>query len=207
MRAGGLRVRLLLVLAAAGVAATGCSPLWSARAGASLPPGRTLVVARPATVENRAVVESAAELVTTALRNSTEAIGVRDLFREAGAAGAAVWAPQLVDRIQRGGWPTPEEGGELLGRFRVSTLVAVEVTSYDQVWGKYAKFTRVGVGLTAFHIPAGAVIWRLHSDAEVEDKRGRAFQYAMEQAVTDVVEAIDPRWRFSLAEAWRSWRR
>lgn len=199
--------RALLIVALGGVIAAGCSPLWSGRAGASLPPGRALVVARSSTVENRAVVESAADLVAGSLKDSTDAIGVRELFREAGAFGVATWAPQLVDRIQRGGWPTPEEGGELLGRLKVATLLAVEVTTYDQVWGKYAKFTRVGVSVTAFHVPAGAVIWRLHSDAEVEDKRGRAFQYAMEQAVADVIGAIDPRWRFSVAEAWRSWRR
>ena len=199
--------RALLIVALGAVVAAGCSPLWSGRSGASLPPGRTLVIARPSAPESRTVTESAAELVLGSLRDTTDAIGARELIREAGAFGGALWAPQVVERVERGGWPTPEESGELLGRFKVATLVAVEVTAYDQVWGKYAKFTRVGVGVTAYHLPAGAVIWRLHSDAEVEDKRGRAFQYAMEQAVADVVEAIDPRWRFSLAEAWRSWRR
>jgi len=206
MRAGRGRAALIL-LGLAGLVVSGCSPFWSGRAGASLPPGRALVIARPAGLENRAVVEGAADLVIASLQDSADTIGVRDLLREAGAFGVAVWAPQLVDRIQRGGWPTPEEAGELLGRFKVATVLAVEVTAYDQVWGKYAKFTRVGVSLTAFHVPASAVVWRLHSDAEVEDKRGRAFQYAMERAVADVMEAVDPRWRFSFAEAWRSWRR
>lgn len=208
MSAGRGRIRPVLGLGLAAVLVFGgCMLAGTTRGHTSLPPGRVLVVSRSIGAQDRAVAESAADLLAGGLQESTEAIRVRDFLREAGTLGALVWAPRLVALVEGGGWPTPEEAGELSTRFRVATLVTVEVTSYDQVWGKYAKFTRVGVGVTAFHVASGAVLWRLHSDAEVEDKRGRAFQYATEQAVADLVDAIDPRWRFSFVDAWRYWRR
>jgi hypothetical protein len=171
------------------------------------PVQRVLLVARASMPENRPIAENAAELLAAALRESGSALEPRDFLREAATNGTALWGPRLVERVQRGGWPTPEEGGELLGRFGISTVLAVEVTAYDQVWGKYAKFTRVGVQVQAFHVPTGTVIWRVHRDTEVEDKRGRAFRYALEQVVAELVSAIDPQVRFSLVDAWRSWRR
>ncbi len=171
------------------------------------PAERVLLVARARMPENLPVAENAAELLAAGLRESGPALEPRDFLREAGGNGIALWGPRVVERIQRGGWPTPEERTELSSRFGISTVLAVDVTEYDQVWGKYAKFTRVGVEVQAFHLPTGALIWRVHRDTEVEDKRGRAFRYALEQVVGDLVAAIDPQLRLSLVDAWRSWRR
>ena len=92
-------------------------------------------------------------------------------------------------------------------RFGIRTLVATDVTENDQVWGKYAKFTRAGVDAQAFDLASDRVIWRLRRDTEVEDMRGRAFRFAMEQATRELAAAICPRRSFSLVDAWRYWRR
>jgi hypothetical protein len=168
---------------------------------------RILVVPRATLADNRAVSENAVELLAAALRDAREALEPRDFLRLAGAAGAGVWAPRLVERVQQGSWPTPEDAGELQARFGIASILAVEVTTYDQVWGRYAKFTRVGVDVQSFRVATGALVWRIYRDVEVEDKRGRAFRYALEQAVLGVADTIDPPSGFSLTAAWRSWRR
>jgi hypothetical protein len=200
-----------LVLTAAAVTALalvfgGCA----APAGgvpARMPAGRVLVVPRAEGPEQAPVAELAAQLFLDGLRSSTAVVGVREFLREAEVLVPPPWGARFLARLAAGGWPTPEEGVRLAERFGVAAIVAVEVTTYDQVWGKYAKFTRVGVDTTAFDVLHGEVRWKLHRDVELEDKRGRAFRLAMEEAVGDLTGSIDPRWRFSLVDAWRSWRR
>lgn len=201
----------LASLLLAGFLLHGCALTWEAGGGAArdrLPPGRALVLARVASEENRSIAESAADLLVGGLRDSSDVVGSRDFVSAAQEMGLGVWALRLVERVQRGGRPAPEEGGALMERFGIQTVVTTEVTSYDQVWGKYAKFTRVGVEAQAFHVPAERIIWRVRREAEVEKMRGRAFQYAMEQAVQDLAETIHrPRPTFSVINAWRYWRR
>jgi hypothetical protein len=85
--------------------------------------------------------------------------------------------------------------------------VATEVTTYDQVWAKHAKFTRVSVEAQAYSTTAAAVLWRARGENELEDKRGRAFQLGMEDAIGAIVDAVSPKSGFSIAGMWRSWRR
>ena len=93
-------------------------------------------------------------------------------------------------------------------RFDVRTLIATDLNEYDQVWGKYAKFTRAGVDAQATDLGSDRVLWRIHGDTDVEDMRGRAFRYAMEQAVQQLAGSICPKLNsFSFANLWRSWRR
>jgi len=204
------RARLAGLLLA-GLALAGCAttprPARGAPEAGCLPTGRSLIVARIGTDENRSTAEAAAELLANTLRDTAHVIGVRELVAEARLAGLGVWASGVSERLQRGGWLTPEEGGVLGDRFGISTLVATEVTEYDQVWGKYAKFTRAGVDAQAFDLASDRVIWRLRGDTEVEDMRGRAFRFAMEQAIQELAAAICPRQGFSLVNAWRYWRR
>lgn len=129
-----------------------------------------------------------------------------DFLREAVAVGAAPWALGLVQRLKVGGWPTPEDRPELL-RFAVTGALATEVTAYEQVWGKYAKFTRVAVEARAFDVAAGTVVWRQHRAVEIEDLRGRAFEHAIESAVGALVASINPGTAFSALDLWRVWRR
>jgi hypothetical protein len=206
-RARGAR---LAGLALVGLALAGCAlgrPARGAPEAGCLPTGRSLIVARVGTDENRPTAEEAAELLANGLRETAHVIGVRELLGEARLAGLGVWASGVSERLQTGGWLTAEEGGVLGERFGIRTLVATHVTEYDQVWGKYAKFTRAGVDAQAFDLIAARVVWRLRGDAEVEDMRGRAFRVAMEEAVQELSHAMCPRQAFSLVNAWRYWRR
>jgi hypothetical protein len=172
-----------------------------------VPTERVLVVPRTLDPANRAVAEAAADRLRAALKDSSETIGVAEFLAEAPFVGGALWGPTMVERLERGGWPTSEEAAGLFLRLRIGVVLAVNVTTYEQVWGKFAKFTRVGLDVQAFHVQSNAVVWQVHRDVEVEDKRGRAFQYAMESAVADLLQAVDPRTRLSIMDAWRSWRR
>jgi hypothetical protein len=195
---------LLLVLG--GLLAQGCAAIPPDLPRIDQRGGRVLVVGRAVSDEDRVIAEAAAERLAAALRARSETVLARDFLREA-EARSAFGAVRLVTRLQRGIWPTPDEGHDVREEFRVATVLTVEVTSYEQVWGKYAKFTRVTVSVEALEVPSWAVIWRLQRAAEVEKKRGRAFQYAMERVVGELADAINPDFGFSITEIWRSWRR
>jgi hypothetical protein len=193
----------------AALALAGCAlPALVARPGTgpAAVPGRLLVVARQTAVENRGIADRAAQLVAQGLRPAGEVWTADELVREATAAATTAWALSLVQRLALGGWPTVDDRVELL-RFAVTGLVVTEVTTYEQVWGKYAKFTRVGVEARAFDVPAGGVVWRVQRGVEVEDLRGRAFEYATESAVASLLAAVYPGTAFSVVDLWRVWRR
>jgi hypothetical protein len=200
------RVALLLAM----LALAGCArPALLPRPGSGglvTVPGRVLVVARTAATENRGIADRGAELMAQGLRPAGEVWEADELLREATAAGATPWALSLVQRLGVGGFPTMDDRVELL-KFAVTGLIVTDVTMYDQVWGKYAKFTRVGMEARAFDVIAGAVVWRVHRGVEVEDLRGRAFDRAIESAVNDLLAAIAPGTPYSVVELWRTWRR
>ena len=202
------RVALLLVLLAPALA--GCTLTWTRGPGEDgnrLPMGRTLVLGRAETEGNRPTVETAADLLATALEDAGRVVRVRELLGQARALGLEAWAHGLVARIQRGAWPTADEARALQTRFDLDTVLATDVTVYDQVWGKFGKFTRVGVAAQAWDLRSAQALWRLRGESEVESMRGRAFQYSMEQAVDELAVAIRPKLEVSLVKAWRYWRR
>jgi hypothetical protein len=199
--------------AIAGVAVVVCAAGCAAGGGAGteppinrLPLGRALVLGRVVPEANRAVAEAAADLLARSLRPAGDVMVAADLLGEVPRGdGAAV--RQLIEDLRVGRWPDGE-ACERLERLGLSTLVIVTVTTYEQVWGKYAKFTRVGLEAQAVHLPGPQTAWRFPGFAEIEDKRGRAFQIAMEEAVGQIASAVYPRGSgFTLAGLWRSWRR
>jgi len=197
-------VRVVVVLAL--VLLSGCA--WhSGGPGLGLPNGRVLVFARVTEDQNRPVAEAAADLLAASLRESGDVLTVRQFLNEAAVVTPELWASLLFARLQRGGWINPEEAEVLLNKFNVTTLVATEVTTYDQVWAKNGKFTRVSVEAQAYSTTAAVVLWRARGENELEDKRGRAFQLAMEDAIGAIAESVSPRSGFSIAGMWRSWRR
>jgi hypothetical protein len=197
--AAGLLVAVLLA---------GCAPrVLLPRPGATpAAPGRLLVIARQPAVENRGIAERAADLMAQGLRPAGEVWTADEFVREAAAVGATAWALGLVERLRIGGWPTVDDRAELL-RFAVMGVLATEVTAYEQVWGKYAKFTRAGVEARGFDVASGAIVWRMHRAVEIEDVRGRAFEHAIESAVGALVAAVSPGTAFSAVDLWRVWRR
>jgi hypothetical protein len=196
---------MLVALVAAGCARPAPLPR-PGNGGLTSVPGRVLVVARQISPENRGIADRGAELVAQGLRPAGEVWEVAELLREAAAAGATPWALSLAQRLAVGGFPAMDDRVELL-KFAVTGLIVTEVTMYDQVWGKYAKFTRVGIEARAFDVIAGAVVWRVHRGVEVEDLRGRAFDRGIESAVNDLLAAIAPGTTYSAMDLWRSWRR
>jgi hypothetical protein len=201
--------RLALVLLAVLVLA-GCArpPLLPrpGNGGLTSVPGRVLVMARQTSPENRGIADRGAELLAQGLRPAGEVWDIGELLREATAASASPWAVSLVQRLSTGGFPTMDDRVELL-KFAVTGLIVTEVTMYDQVWGKYAKFTRVGIEARAYDVIAGAVVWRVHRGVEVEDLRGRAFDRGIESAVNSLLGAIAPGTAYSAIDLWREWRR
>ncbi len=171
-----------------------------------LPIGRALVLGRALAEENRPVAEAAADRLARSLRRAGDVMIAPDLLGEVLRADDA-WVQQLIEDLRLGRWPDGD-ACERLERLGLSTLVIVTVTAYEQVWGKYAKFTRVGLEAQAFHLPVHQTVWRVLGFAEIEDKRGRAFQIATEEAVGQLANAIYPAPSdLTLAGLWRYWRR
>jgi len=200
----------LIGLLLLGLALDGCALVTPPRSGDELNrlgAGRRLIVARVVSEDNRATAEAASALLQNALRDAGDLLGVREFLNEARSQGLDPWALGLIGRLQIVGWPTLEDARVLREAFGITTLVITEVTAFDQVWGKYAKFTRVGVEASIFDVKTGRVTGRVAKEAEVEEMRGRAFQYAMEQAVQDVADTLYPRTSFSIVNVWRYWRR
>ncbi len=168
---------------------------------------RVLVVPLAATVEDRPIAERAAALMAHALRDSVDTLDPRQLQRESEPLGTAVWTARLIERLESGGPISAEEGQALRARHTIGATLAVEVTAYEQAWGRYAKFTRVGIVVRMTDVATGRVLVDRHRELEVDEMRGRAFQYGMERVVEELAAAIDPRSGFSVVNAWRFWRR
>jgi hypothetical protein len=168
---------------------------------------RLLIVARAATVENRPIAEEAASLMAHALRDAIDTVDPRRLLRESEVFGTAVWTGRLLDRLEQAGWPSPEEGGGLRARHGVAAVLVLEVTAYDQVWGRYGKFTRVGIVVRMADAATGKLIVDQHRELEVDEMRGRAFQFGLEQVVAELASSLDHRSGISVVNAWRYWRR
>jgi hypothetical protein len=203
------RALALVLLVLAVIVVAGCAAPMRPRPG-SVPSGATgrlLVIARHPGPENRGIATRAGELFAHGLRPIGEVWSADDLVREAAASANPAWALRLVERLSVGGWPTADDRIELL-RFGLTGLVTIEVTEYDQVWGKFAKFTRASVEAQAFDVASGSLMWRVHRSSEVEDLRGRAFERALEVAINDLLSSIQPGGgRVSAVELWRWWRR
>lgn len=199
--AGSLALAVLFLAAGCGLTrvATRGDRVW-------LSAGRAVVLARTSDVENRATAEAAADLLVRAL-DRRDVVTARQVLAEATAAGAGLWASRLLDRLHVGGWTTAEENLELYERIHVVNIVAVDVTSYEQTWGRTTKFTRVSLNAEAFHTPLAKVVWKVRRDVEVESMRGRAFTYALESAVGEIASAVDPMSGLSLVNAWRYFNR
>jgi hypothetical protein len=168
---------------------------------------RILIVPRTSAVENRPIAEQASALMAHALRDAIDTVDPRQLQRESEPLGTTVWATRLLERLERGAWPSHEEGEALRARHRIAAVMALEVTAYEQVWGRYSKFTRVGIVARMADVTSGTMLVDRHRELEVDEMRGRAFQFTMERVVTELAEEIDPRSGFSAASAWRFWRR
>jgi hypothetical protein len=204
------RAKLLIGLLTMGLALNGCAlmlPSQNASDVNRLGTARRLLLARISSEDNRATAEAASGLLVNAVRDAGAIVGARDFLAEARSLGLGPWAGALLDRVQTVGWPTAEEGRVLREAFGVTTIVMTNVTTYEQVWGKYAKFTRVGVEASVYDVKSERVLGRFGKDIEVEEMRGRAFQYALEQAVQDLGETLYPRTTFSVVNVWRYWRR
>jgi hypothetical protein len=202
--------RVVVGLLVLGVALAGCSltATESRRPPARrLTSDRILIVPRTAAVENRPIAEQAGSLMAHALRDAVDTVDPRQLQRESEPMGATVWASRLLERLERGAWPSHEEGETLRARHGIAAVLALEVTAFDQVWGRYGKFTRVGIVLRMVDGTTGTVLVDRHRELEVDEMRGRAFQFGMEQVITELASAIDPRSGFSAVNAWRYWRR
>lgn len=192
----------------AALAAGGCGFLPTATALVNrLPLGQALVLGRVVDERNRSIAEAAATHLAQSLRRSGDVLVAADVGGEMRPGDADARVEQLLEDLRRGRWPDPETCGRL-EQLGLSTLVMVSVTEYDQIWGRYAKFTRVGLEAQAVHLPVCQTLWRFPGVAEVEDKRGRAFQLAMENAVSQIAAAVHPTAApTSLASVWRGWRR
>ena len=192
-----------------GAALTGCVTARSAKPPeeSCLPEGRNAILARVNDEENRPTAEEAAELLVNALRDSAHVVGMREILTEATTGGLGPWTSGVLARLQRGGRLTLEEGRSLWEQFGITTLIATDLTEYEQVWGKYAKFTRARLDAQAFDLTGNRILWRMRGDSEVEDSRGRSFRIAMEQAVQQLADSICPTQHFSLINAWRYFRR
>jgi hypothetical protein len=166
-----------------------------------------LLVARVEGEAARPIAERATRLLARALEPLGPTLGADALLARAEAAGLGVEARHLLAGLERGAGLSAEQAEWLRSRFGLAALLAVDVTAYEQVWGEYAKFTRVAVRLVALDTASGTRLWQTSREVEVEGMRGRAFPYALERAVEEASRDLAPRPRFSLVEWWRSWRR
>jgi hypothetical protein len=171
----------------------GCAGVGSAPDGARrLPLGVVLVLPRTVEASNRAVAVEAAARLVGALRHRGDVVGLADVLGRAQAAGLAPRVARLADQIEQGGWPDAGEASELLEPAGVTAVLAVQVTAYEQVWGGSGKSTRVRLEAHAFDLRTREVAWIARGSAAVEQERGRAFRLALEHAVADLAQAIQP---------------
>jgi len=178
-----MRGALAVLLGALVVA--GCSVVVRGSPGALvLPPGRVLVIARSGP-EGRVVADAAARRLLEALRDSFDVVGQVEALR-----GAPSLHP-VLRQLQAGVWPRAEEAAQLAAVGLVGVLT-VEVTAYDQVWTADGKATWAGLIAEAFMVPAGPGGWRVYREARVDDRRGHAFQSALDEAVSSLAAAIVP---------------
>lgn len=172
----------------------GCATLPSrgrvASAPTPLPAGRVLVVARFPPDDNRPIAESAEALLLRSLRGAGETVGTDQWLRHAAAAGAWLPASRAIEALRLGGSPVAEETAPALEQLGVNGVIVVDVTTFEQVWGRRAKFTRVAVEAEAFQLADRRSAWRVRGAVEVEERRGRAFQYALEEAVRVIVDGM-----------------
>jgi len=147
---------------------------------------RVLVVARTTTPEDRPIAEDAADRLAELLRRRVTTLRAGQFLRETTVHAAHLWAPRLLEQLERGGWPSPDEAGALASRLQIAEIVAVEVTTYAQAWGRRAKTTRVGLAAHAFDVQAGAPYVSAHADVALSEEHGRAFRAALDDAVNDL---------------------
>jgi hypothetical protein len=175
-----------------------------------MPAGRVLVVARFPADDNRPIAEAAEDLLLRALRGAGDAVGGEQWLRHAVAVGAWWPAARLVDSLRRGASPVVEDNAVALEHLGVNGVIVVDVPTYEQVWGRHAKFTRVSVEAEAFQLAPRTSLWRVRGAVEVEEHRGRAFQYGLEQAVRVIADGIrqPPRTMLGdIQDIWRDWKR
>ena len=153
-------------------------------------PGASSWSARIPNEGNRSTAEAATASLVSVLRASSDVVSASELSAEAASMALGVWASGVVGRVQGGGRLTPEEARTLFERFRITTLIVSDLSEYDQVWGKYGKFTRATIDGQAVDLVADIPLWRVRGHAEVDEMRGRAFGFAMEQAVQQLADGI-----------------
>jgi hypothetical protein len=205
------RAGWLAAIVPAVVLLAGCAllPGGGPRAASStpLPSGRVLVVARFPASENYPIADAAEALVLRTLRGAGDVVGSEPWLREATAAGAWLPAARVLDLLRAGGSPITEDTAAMLEPLAVQGVILVDVPTFEQIWGRYGKFTRVAVEIEAYQVSTRASLWRVRGAVEVEDRRGRAFQYALEEAVRTAVGHLHPSPRPVLVEFWRDLRR
>jgi len=179
-------------LSALALALAGCAAPVHTASPPCLPPGRSLVLARVVSHANRSTAEGAAIRLANALRPSADMLNLREFESEAKTAGLGAWASSVAGLLESGGRLRPEDGTNLREQFGITTLLATEVTEFDQSWGRYTKYTRVGLEASAFDLGSERVMWRRGNLSEIEDKQGWAFEAAMARAVDGLAGSICP---------------
>jgi hypothetical protein len=170
-------------------------------------PAVTLVVGHVVAEPDRPVAEAVAALVAEALRRERDVETRAEFQARAAALGRAAWAEPVLARLEAGAWPDALERDVLHHTLGVSTVLLVRVTRFEQVWGRYAKFTRAAVEVDLFELPVGGVTARVRREVEVERRRGRAFRYVLERAAEEVAAALRPEAPASFTELWLAPRR
>lgn len=170
-------------------------------------PALTLVLGHATAEPERPVADAAAALLAEALRRTRDAETRAEFLARSAVLGRATWAEPVLARLEAGGWPDALERDVLRHTLGISTLLVARVTRLEQVWGRYAKFTRAAVEAQLFDLQTGAVILRVRREVEVERRRGRAFRYVLERAAEEVAAALHPEAPASLTELWLAPRR
>lgn len=203
---------LAALLAASAALSAGCGLVLPGRAVSEeyrLPAGRVLVVARAPGEGNEAVALDAERLLVRRLRSTggADVVGSERLVAEVAATPLVTAGAATVEAIRLGAHPLAPEHAAVLAPLAVAGVLVVTVDTWEQVWGKYGKFTRVGVEAVAYDLPKASALWRVRGAVDLEGKRGRAFQYALEDAVGMVADGIQPRPGPRVSDLWRAWRR
>jgi len=137
--------------------------------------------------ENKGVVERVARLLASELGarwgNVKSSDGFPQLERQSPPPLDRVL--EELHRLRRAGSTAMPEGLE------AHTVVAVEVSLYEQYWDRLTKITRVGLEARMIHLLTGRTLWGGRFDAQVKGHPGRAFDDATRLAVTGLASAMD----------------
>ena len=101
---------------------------------------------------------------------------------------------RTVPILQSGGAAPSDLVDRLALAYGVGQVLLVDVFEHEQVWGREARVTRVGVEARLIRLTDGHTLWEGRCIPEVVGARGSGFEATEERAARDIVRLLQNEW-------------